>query len=485
MRSIADSAELPAGMRRSRSFVRTAAIADKGQDAQKRLPWPVVLFLFGLIIPWIIPFGPLNMPVYRIVLLVMLFPCLAMWAQGKAGPIRVPDIGLLLYCVWLAVSLVRIQGVGPSIEPVGSTFIDTIGAYLLARCYIRTPEDFESMILLVAKLITLLLPFAIYEWLTGNKPILTVFSAVFPTVEVTVMPRSGFWRAQGPFAHSILFGLFCGSVFALTHLVVGTARSGASRRLLTPLVVSTALLSMSSAPIAALTLQAALMGWNWIFRQYKIRWKVLWGLVFAAYLVIEFGSNQTPVAFYVSHFTFDPGTGWYRIWTWEYGSASVLNHPIFGIGFGDWERPRWMAASTMDNFWLVIAVRHGIPALVLMLGSCLWIMFGVALNKKFDENLQNYRIAYLLCMTSFLLVGSTVYLWSSVYMWLLFLLGSGAWMLEPKPGGTGAGSKTDRHPWRRSTPGQRVAGRSSRFSPGKPGQRRPQHSGSQTAESQG
>lgn len=390
------------------------------------------MFLYGLVIPWIIPFGPLNMPVYRIVLVLTLLPCLVVWARGKAGPIRMPDIGLLLYCGWVGVSLVKLHGANASIEPVGSTFVDTVGAYLLARCYIRDAEDFETVILLVAKLVILLLPFALYEWLTGNNPILAAFGTVFPTVELTEMPRAGVWRVQGPFAHSILFGLFCGSIFTLTHLVVGTNRNVAFRRLLTPLVVGTALLSMSSAPIAALAVQGALMSWNWLFKQYAFRWKILWALAFVAYLVVEFGSNQTPVAFYISHFTFDPGTGWYRIWTWNYGTASVLNYPIFGIGFGDYVRPRWMASGSIDNFWLVIAVRHGIPALALMLGSCLWMMFAVGFSKKLNDDLENYRVAYLLSMTAFLFVGSTVYLWSSAYVWFLFLLGSGAWLLDVK-----------------------------------------------------
>ena len=82
----------------------------------------------------------------------------------------------------------------------------------------------------MAKVIALLFPFAVYEWITGNKPILSAFSAVFPTVEITMMePRLGFWRVQGPFPHSIVFGVFCGSIFALTLLVAGTGRGAVSR----------------------------------------------------------------------------------------------------------------------------------------------------------------------------------------------------------------------------------------------------------------
>jgi hypothetical protein len=194
--------------------------------------------------------------------------------------------------------------------------------------------------------------------------------------------------------------------------------------------VGAAFLSMSSAPIASLVIQGALMSWNWLLRQYSLRWKILWALAFAAYLVIEFGSNQTPASFYVSYFTFDRGTGWYRLWTWEYATASVLNHPVFGIGFGDWVRPGWMASGSIDNFWLVIAVRHGFPALGCMLGAYLAITLAVSFKAKLDESLENYRLAFLLCMVTYFFVGTTVYFWAASYVWFLFLLGSGVWLLN-------------------------------------------------------
>ena len=44
----------------------------------KRLSWPVFLFLLALVVPWVIFIGPLRLSVYRIVLLVMVLPCLGM-----------------------------------------------------------------------------------------------------------------------------------------------------------------------------------------------------------------------------------------------------------------------------------------------------------------------------------------------------------------------------------------------------------------------
>jgi O-antigen ligase len=261
---------------------------------------------------------------------------------------------------------------------------------------------------------------------------------VLPTVEVTMMqPRLGFWRVQGPFDHSIVFGVFCGSIFALTTLGLSTD-STASRRFRATLTACATIVSMSSAPIAGLTMQGVLIAWNKLLKQFPSRWKLLWAIMLAAYLVVEFGSNQTPIKFYISHFTFDAATGWQRLFIWEFGSASVLNHPLFGIGLADWARPKWLVSDSIDNFWLIIAMRNGLPALVLIFGSYLWIVLSVAFREINDEKLQRYRVAYLICMAVFFFVGTTVHFYVAPYAWFMFLLGSGVWLLDVKKGDAGA-----------------------------------------------
>lgn len=414
----------------TRSDRRRFDLGNQSGFAQSgRLPVAIKLFLIGLVIPWILPLGSLNLSAYRIVLIVALLPCVAMWAQGKVGPIRIADIGLQLYSIWAALALAVIHGVGPGLQSGGMLFIEGTGAYLLARCYIRTAADFRNMIIFVIKLMMCLLPFALYEWMTGEKPLLVAFGTIFPTVEVTKMvPRMGLWRVQGPFSHSILFGVFCGSMLALTSLVA--SKKPSTRAFLVCLVGGTAVLSMSSAPIAGVVFQIALLTWNRLLRNFRGRWKLLWVLVLIGYLVVEFGSNQTPVQFYVSHFTFEQQTGWYRIWIWDYGSASVSNHPLFGIGLGDWERPSWMGSDSVDNFWLLTAMRYGLPAFLLMSLSWLFLWIAVARRRGLDRTLRSYRTAYLICMATFVFVGSTVHFWGATYAWFFFLGGSGVWLLD-------------------------------------------------------
>jgi len=415
---------------------RTGSARSPNAPIRKKVALPVACFLLSLFIPWIITIGPLSLSVYRIVLIGVFVPVFIGWLYRRSGRIIISDFLIIAFCIWCTVSFIVVQGISAAIEPSGIIFIETVGSYFLARRYIRDEQDFRNMISIVVKIIIFLLPFALYEAFTGNKPILAAFNSMAPIFTVGASEiRLGLRRVQGPFEHPILFGVFCGSVLAVSHLVLSSSRRTLSHWLSTGAVGLTALASMSSAPIAGLAVQISLMLWNHLLRSFASRWKLLWALIFAAYLVVEFGSNQTPIQFYISHFTFDQQTGWYRIWIWEYGSASVLNHPLFGTGLTGWARPKFMVSDTIDNFWLVIAIRHGIPAFVLLLGSCLVMMLAVASRRGISDQLQNCRVAYLICLATFVIVGTTVHLWSATYVWFIFILGSGAWLLDAEAGG--------------------------------------------------
>jgi hypothetical protein len=100
------------------------------------------------------------------------------------------------------------------------------------------------------------------------------------------------------------------------------------------------------------------------------------------YVGIDLFSTKTPFHVFVNYFTFSKQSAYNRILIFEYGTAEVARHPVFGIGLGDWERPVWMSDS-MDNFWLVTAVRYGVPALfLLLLGLLLGILWKAGQRKQ-------------------------------------------------------------------------------------------------------
>ena len=390
----------------------------------------VLTFLIGLVIPWIIFVGPVRLSAYRVILLVTFVPCLLIWATGRAGRIRMADIFVFLYAGWCSLSLIVVHGFSEAIQSSGILFIETVGSYLLARCYIRNSDDFRKLVSILFAIFIVLLPFAAIEAVTGvnvSRKFFSIFMQSFP--DTYSDPRWGLRRVQSVFEHPILFGVCSASIFAMTYLVLGYGESFVKRGLKTGLVGATAFLSLSAGPISALAVQGMLLIWNSILANNIFRWKILWLIIIIAYLFISVLSNQSVPAFYITHFSFQQESAYYRILIWEFGTNSVLHHPVFGTGFGEWLRPSWMPPS-IDMFWLTHAVFYGLPGAILM-GL---IFFSAYLPISFKNNLpnkeNNYRLAYIIAMTGFFLVGWTVHFWNASYVLFIFILGSGIWILD-------------------------------------------------------
>ncbi|WP_315925077.1 O-antigen ligase family protein [Mesorhizobium sp. SP-1A] len=406
----------------------------QAKAARHHLAWPVVLFLVALFNPWTFKIGSLAMSMYRLVLVATIVPCLIYWLRGKVG-FRLADILLLAYCGWGTLALDVNHGIGTATQSGGILFVETMGAYLLARCYVRKLDDFRNMARLLFWLIAALLPFALYEAVFNDNILLRLFSSVLPSHPVSYTePRWGLRRVQTVFEHPILFGVICGSALAAANMVVGYGETGAKRLFKTGIVGATTFLSFSAGPISAIAAQGLLLGWDWVLRNNPNRWKLLWTVVFAMYVLVSLASNQSVPEFYMTHFSFDPESAGYRALIWQYGSGSVMNHPLFGVGYGKWDRPDWMTSS-IDMFWLANAIFYGLPGGLAMFLAYLSTVFGVGAAKGLGRKAVVYRTAFLIMMTGFFMVGWTVHFWNATYVLFLFLLGSGAFLAEPAASG--------------------------------------------------
>ena len=92
---------------------------------------------------------------------------------------------MLLTAAWAAVALVSVHGVNEGLQSGGIFVIETFGAYLFARRYIKNLSAFQSMVKCLVILVVFLLPFAMYENFTGS-PILIELSGKFFSVPAHV-----------------------------------------------------------------------------------------------------------------------------------------------------------------------------------------------------------------------------------------------------------------------------------------------------------
>lgn len=403
-------------------------------ESSSKLPLPAILFIVGLVIPLFINIGPMRLSVYRIVLLIFMFPAIFALFSGKVGRIRVPDIVVILICIWTSIAYFVVHGVQPMIERVGIVWVEVWGSYLIARVYIRTPDAFLKMAKLFFWIAIALIPSSLIELQTGRNVLIEFFEKFGDSYTNQYKERRlGFDRVQGPFSHPIHMGVFFGSLIGLTYYVIGYHYSligRVGRAFLMTLIGATAL---SSGPLTAITAQIFLILWDKIFSFLKSQWIILPILSLAAYIAVDLYSNRSPFEVLIAYSAMNPATGYGRILVWIWGTKSIWDNPIFGIGLsGDWPRPWWMNSSSVDMFWIVPGMAHGIPAWILWFILFFSAFLPVAFLKIKSARVHSYRMGYLCSMFGIFAVGWTVHFWDAVYALLLFLIASGVWLLDWK-----------------------------------------------------
>lgn len=395
-------------------------------EPDKPLSILVVLFIVSLAIPVFFYLGPMRLSPYRLVVFSMFAPLCIMWLTGSAGKILVADMLMLFSCVWKAAAFAHAHGFNEAIEPMGVAVMECFGPYLLARIFVRNPTQFHSVVKWVMGVVVFLLPFAIIETITTVPPLEAMLSKFLPTSgNANIGGRLGLDRVQGSFEHPILYGVFCSSGIALSYFALSQSRGG-KRFILPGVALLSTFLSLSTGPFVSAAIQVGLIIWDRLVTRPK-RWIILGGIVTFCYVTIDLLSSRTPLQVFITYLTFSSGSAYNRVLIWTFGSISVMEHPLWGIGFNDWRRPSWMGGS-MDNFWLVQAVRGGLPVAIGLVGCILLISIGISRQKNLTEQVDRYRKAILITLVGVFVAITSVHLWNAIYCWLMFLIGSGVWI---------------------------------------------------------
>jgi hypothetical protein len=155
--------------------------------------------------------GPAHFPMVRI---LILFGIVRM-VRGRSRP-RTPfltrgansiDITLILLALSIAVNAVLLfQVSGALIYQLGELY-DVFGVYFLLRFLIRDEEDAISAMRALVWIASVVAVVMTYEIATGHNPYAMLGGARAANY-ASLVARDDRFRAQGPFAHSILAGTF-------------------------------------------------------------------------------------------------------------------------------------------------------------------------------------------------------------------------------------------------------------------------------------
>lgn len=412
---------------------RPGGAAARPDLLRSRLPLPVILYLLGVVIPIGFQVGPLAMTTLRLLLLALIIPLTVRLLMGRFGRIYLTDVLFAAHILWVTVALAA-NNPDRVVEQVGSVGTEFLGGYLVGRAYVRSPEAFAALCRTLVLIVCLTLPLALYETRTGD-PILIRLIGGLPGLSslpiVNYERRLGLERVQAILAHPIHYGLFCSVAFSLSFVALRDLVSPARRILASAVIALCGFLALSSGALLAMALQIGLIAWSVTFARLERRWWLLVALFALAYVVIDLLSNRTPIRVFMSYATFSPATAFYRSIIFDWGMVNVWGSPVFGIGLRDWVRASWMRTASMDNFWLVMAVRYGIPGfLLLAAGYALGVARVMRRDFRADPVLTQFRRAWVFTFLGLSFTLVTVHIWTNIYSFVFFMFGAGMWFID-------------------------------------------------------
>ncbi|MGV6849198.1 MAG: O-antigen ligase family protein [Marinibacterium sp.] len=404
------------------------------------LPTGVLLYLISILLPIRFDVGSLVLSLNRVLLMLTILPLGINLLAGRYGRLIATDFLFLAFLFWTGVALAA-NNPDRLVEQVGSTGLEFLGGYILGRALVRTPGTFMAFAMALAVSVTIALPFAVYEAFTSRPIILETLqkiSAIHVPKIVQIPPRMGLDRAQVTLPHPILFGLFSSTAFSLVLVGLKGQIGNTKRYLLAGIAFACVFFSLSSGALLSIVMQLGLIVWAAMFAANKNRWLILVGLFAAMYVAIDLASNRSPIRVFMSYATFSAHNAFWRGIIFDWGIINIQNNPITGLGFRPWIRPFFMKSASVDNFWLLMAMRYGLPGFLFLVSGILILLWKVG-RVRLTENTTVWRLrrAWMFTMIGVCFTLSSVAIWETVFSYVFFLIGTGAWFLsyqEPEAG---------------------------------------------------
>lgn len=386
----------------------------------------LAMFFVTIILPISMDVAGMNLSPIKVYLLIMLVPFASNLVSGRAGGMVKTDAFMFGFVLWIIVTLVFHHGIERFPYSV-ILAVEAFGGYLAGRILVRNVADYRRFINYYLILLLALLPLAVYELNYGRMPLADIFKGIFQVQSKNIEFRYDMSRVQVAFPHSILYGLFCSLTIGSICYLYGNSLVRTVPRLC--LAIGMTLMSLSSGPMISIVVQLLIVGWGKLTGE---RWKLLIILVTIAYVFLETFSNRGAVIIFIESFTLNPQSAWWRVYIWKYGTASVMAHPLMGIGLNEWERPFWLA-STVDNFWLLMAMRHGFPGIVFLALAVGMHIFFIQRQRNLGPDAALARKAYMVTLVSLIFTLFTVHIWGAMNVMAMFFIGAGVFFYTTDP----------------------------------------------------
>ncbi len=355
----------------SNAVVPVVAPESAGRQAQKLTALGKICIV-ALMIPAYFKIGTLLMTPSRIVFLIVIPILLVRLFSNRYGRVNSVDWLFLFHIFWFTLSA-TVNQPNVVVTFAGSTTVIMLGGYLAGRAAVRNLEQFLGFVRFFALVVTIGLPFALYEALSHHLSValwIEMIPGVTSNKDVQYPLRMGLDRVQWVFVHPIHFGFFCslsvGLFFVAMRNQMGTFRLWAQ----TGVLALMTFLSLSSGPFLAMIIQFMLILWAYVMRGIKRPWMTLVWLATGLYVVLEVASNGPVLYYIIAKVAFNPATANVRRILLDYGIAQVmadarfrhLQAPLEPAALDD-GKPRQLLAwpRGVIRFSDVLRAFHGLP----------------------------------------------------------------------------------------------------------------------------
>lgn len=398
--------------------------------------WPAVLLFYASLLPLEakIDLGNLRIYAFRISLFIC-FPWIIqklLSGRIRLGPV---DVMLILASIWMAVAMSMTEGFSRGMESGGVQGFDLFTSYMVGRCALQTPGAFARLFKFALPGLIIVGLSMMFESVARQLFVRPLFASIFGGIaseagQIFLEQRLGFLRAYGPFPHPILAGLHMACFLPIYSLAIRNRWvrvGGIAASLL-------GLFSISSASFMAFVVNSLLVLYDRL--QLKVRqlsWKALLVALAFPLLLIQIYSQNGLLSVVVRYLTLNPATGSYRMLVWNETMDDVAASPLFGIGFHEWTRPIWMISSSIDNHWLLMTVRFGIPEALLLAMATILTIFRISMAAgKAPKQVRDLLVGLAITLSVMALLMFTVSLWGNTFAWFALLLGAAAGLDRPR-----------------------------------------------------
>jgi len=319
----------------------------------------------------VVRFGPLDISAVRIVVFVLLMRCLLdpsirkdfKWSRLDSWVTCGIIVGVVVPVIASSIPAMR------TLENRLGRLPDTYFAYLAARFCLTGHRATMTAIKGVAVAVVPLAVVGMVESYTGWQSfnVLKAYCPWHHAVEPELNPRSGFYRAVGPFNHSIAYGVSLATLVPLIYcLRYEKDRWGKFWYLFLTVVVLGVLSSMSSGPLTMLGAVILCLA----LERFKYLTKPLLIAFAFSCVVVQIASNRSFYRVFVSYVNPLGGAGWHRAKIIDLAIEHFDEWWLLGYGGRDpgWGASLGMTWTDITNHYVVTGVENGLLGIIAICG---------------------------------------------------------------------------------------------------------------------